>query len=459
MNAWGGRASAFVATLGFAVVLVCLLLSHPQTSVFQSIVELASWLRGAAAKPDVVTWPAWGYAWVVAWIRNLDLLVAMQACLGSLALILLVRSLSLSMPRQRTLIAVLCVLAIPWHDMQATLYPSGLAGSLVVIALLSLGTALTKADVKKAVLAGTLFGLAQNIRTEFVLMPVFIGVGACVLRHFRIVAFPSLRPLGICILTAVIFQLPWGFFYHAETGRFSLTESNFGHVLYVSLGSDPGNPWGVVGNDQGAMQAVRDAGYSFSSLSEPGNQFLQHLVWVKVKQHPYGLVPRTIQQLRNTFVAPFNWGEPKMDETGKLDLDVLRQELKAHIGVAVNVAKLNDYRARDLYSKARQDGAAVLALMYQFVGVGLGALVFLMGILGMVWAALMRPGETRAPPLAWLLACAAIYKVLQDALLFYQVNYLNNVYPMFLPFVALSATAIKDRLQRHPASPIAAATR
>ena len=244
---------ALAAAIGIAIVLTFLLLSHPQTSVFQSIVEIGSWLRGdGSPKPEVVTWPAWGYAWIVAWLSKLQLVVLTQACLGGLALILLMRRLRASMPRQGALLAVLCVLAIPWHDTQVTLYPSGLAGSLALLGLLSLDAAANKADLRLAVLAGVLIGLAQNIRTEFVLMPLFIGVCIYALRRWRFVEIPSLKPLAVCIVTGVILQLPWAFFYHAETGRFSLTESNLGHVMYVSLGSDPNNPWGIVGNDQGA---------------------------------------------------------------------------------------------------------------------------------------------------------------------------------------------------------------
>lgn len=452
INIDAARDGVLLAAIGAAIILISALFSHPEGSVFHSIVDIAAWLRGTAAKPDVVTWPAWGYAWVIACIPKFEWIIVAQAFLGALVLVALSRRLRLCMPRQGMLIAVLCVLAIPWHDMQVTLYPSGLAGSLLLLALLCLDTALSRGDIKIAVLAGVAMGLAQNFRTELVLLPAFLGICVIALKHLRILRVLSMKPMAVFILVAIIIQLPWAFFYHAETGRYSLTESNFGHVLYVSLGSDTNNPWKIIGDDQGAMQAVRDEGYSFSSLSEQGNQVLRRLVWTQVRLHPSGLLRRTFQQLRNTFVAPFSWGEPKLDEAGVRDLDVLRQEMKARLGVGINATKLNNYRRQDLYSKAKENSSAVLALMYQVGAVGLGALVFLLGILGMVLA-LFRPAARRASLLLWFLGCVVLYKILQDVLLAYQVNYLNNVYPMFLPFVAISLTAISNRLRRHKVMP------
>ena len=139
------------------------------------------------------------------------------------------------------------------------------------------------------------------------------------------------------------------------------------------------------------------------------------------------------------------------------DLDVLRQELKARLGVGINAVKLNEYRRQDLYPAAKKNAAATLALVYQVAAVGLGTLVFLLGLLGMAWA-LFRPAARRMPLLLWILAAAAIYKIFQDVLLYYQVNYLDNVYPMFLPFAAVSLTAIADRLRKSLSKPLSPET-
>src|SRR5262249_1244869 len=145
--------------------------------------------------------------------------------------------------------------------------------------------ALAKGSFRWALVAGVCVGLAQNFRTENVMLPTFLGITLYLLSRRVDLRAPTLKPLWAFIATALLMQLPWAHFYHAHAGRYSLTESNFGHVIYVSLGSNLHNPWGIEANDAYAYKIVKDAGYS-SSLSEQGSQYLLHLSVEKIKEHP-----------------------------------------------------------------------------------------------------------------------------------------------------------------------------
>ncbi len=445
---WCRADCATLAAIAGATVLTQLLFyqSNEGVGVLGFILRLAAWLRGGQM-PEVVTWPAWGYAWVVAWLPSLNWVIVLQATLGALALAALAARLRATLPAYGTPIAILCVLAIPWHNLEVTPYPSAPAASLALLGLLALDRALAKGILWWASAAGILLGLAQNFRTETVLLPTFLGIVLYVLRRFVNPQIPSLKPMWVVIAVAFAMQIPWAQFYHEHTGRYSLTESNFGHVLYVSLGSNLHNPWGIEANDQGAYKAVKDAGYSFSSLSEQGNKFLVGLAIEKVKEHPSGLIGRSLQQLRNTVLAPFNWGEPRLGTAGALHLDVLRQELKLRLGVGVNVLKVRDYQSRGIALEAQKDTLAIAALVYQSVMTAVGSIVLALGILGFGFV-LMRHEMRPASPLLWILAATAAYKLLQNILLFYTVNYLNSVYPLFIPFAVLSVKFIRDVLHR-----------
>jgi hypothetical protein len=443
------KPSSKLFVFAFAMVLVtaltALLLDHSPGGVFDDIKAIAVWLNGGP-KPEVVTWPAWGYAWLIAMIPSLKAVVALQSCVGILALTALAGRLWNVLPEQRALLTIMLLLAVPWHNMQVDLYPSALAGSLTLLSLLCLDSALSKNAMKYAFWAGILAGLAQNFRTEFVLFPLFLGICVAGLRRVGIMKFSSLKPVLFFIVTAFALQLPWAIFYHSQTGRYSLTESNLGHVLFVSLGSVPRNPWGITGDDEGAGEAVRKAGHQYSSLSEQGSQFLRHIVLQKAKEYPYDIASRTLQQLKNTVLAPFSWGMPRLDKQGRIDLDVLREELKSVLGLGVNVRELQGYRDRGMYCGAEKNIAAIGALAYQFFAVGCGSLVMLLGIAGMLLV-LVRHELRPSSPLLYLFGCAACYKILQDILLCYQVNYLVNVYPMFLPFVSISIFYIAARFR------------
>jgi len=110
---------------------------------------------------------------------------------------------------------------------------------------------------------------------------------------------------------------------------------------------------------------------------------------------------------------------------------------------------------REEIAAAEKDPAAILALIYQTVMTGIGSLVLAFGIMGIILV-LLRPEVRPATPLLWILGATATYKLLQNALLFYQINYLNGVFPLFIPFVAVSMTFIRNTLHRPEGPKLAA---
>lgn len=431
--------------IALITLVVAVFLSHAPDGVFEHIKLVSRWLVGGE-KPEVVTWPAWGYAFLIAIIPSFTIVILIQASIGVLSLAMLLNRLTNQTLKQKIILSLLFISAIPWYNQQVELYPSALAGSFTLLAILFLDTSIRLKSIKYAALAGVMSGFAQNFRTEFLLLPMFIGVCISVFHLIGTIRIRAFKSILIFIITALVFQLPWMFFYHSQTGRYSLTESSLGHVLYVSLGSVPGNKYGYIGNDADAAVPIQKAGFSYSSLSEEGNVFLKHLFIERVKENPWYMVQRTFQQLKNTVVAPFNWGEPRLDKVGQLHLDVLREEIKYQLGVGINAAELQKYQEQDLFSQAHKDKSAILALVYQIITNGAGCLIMLLGLAGMV-VFLIRPSITPLTPLYSLLFVTALYKILQDILLLYQVNYLSNVYPMFLPFVVICLCSLKNCLQ------------
>ena len=168
-------------------------------------------------------------------------------------------------------------------------------------------------------------------------------------------------------------------------------------------------------------------------------------MWADVQEHPGAFARRTLQQLRNTIVAPFNWGEPILQQGDAVELDALRELIKQRIGVGVNVREFESYRQSGLLDRASHNSRAVSALAYQMVTTGIGSLLLLISISGMLVFSLSRQWEKHRP--LWILCAATgFYKIAQDVFLGYQINYLNNVYLVFVPFVLLCA----EKLWRKP---------
>ena len=445
---WSGVFSvangAFALAAGFATTICAVALSHDKGSIFFHVNEIAGWFNGGA-KPEVVTWPSWGYAWLIALLPSLGVLLVIQAGIGVVALTALSHRLRVALPQHRTSISVLLILAVPWHAGQADFYPNALAGSFALISILCLDRALARSSFKAALAGGFAAGLSQNFRTEFVLIPLFVLIAMFALMRLKIMPRYQLRPVLVYVAFALALQIPWAMFYHAQTGRYSLTESNLGHVLYVSLGSDPNNPWSITKDDLSAQDAVRQGGFEFSSLSDDGSKFLLQIVKRDVRNNPAGFVKRTVYQLKNTLAVPFYWWEPRLGSDHRANLDILREDLKNRIGVAANERQVALYKEQGVLSSARRDTVAMLALGYQFATAGTGALIFLLSLFGMA-ILVFRRGTRPTDPLLWLFGLVVLYKAFLDIVLNYGVEYLSNVYPLVIPFACVALSRLRVHL-------------
>jgi hypothetical protein len=201
------RLFVWVMVVGTATALAAIALNHSPGGVFPRIQAIANWL-GGAPKPSVVTWPAWGYAFMIQLLPSLWSLVALQALVGVLAISVLADRLWHHMPRYRLILAALVITAVPWHNIQVELYPSALAGSFALLGLLALDMGLQRRSLAWSVLGGVFFGLGQNFRTEFLLLPVALCGLMWLLRRVRVVQFASVFPVVAAAAVALAMQVP-----------------------------------------------------------------------------------------------------------------------------------------------------------------------------------------------------------------------------------------------------------
>ena len=80
---WSTADIAILAAICGVTVLAGVLFRHSEIGVFAFVVEIATWLRGGPM-PEVVTWPAWGYAWVVALLPSFGWIIASTGIPGRL---------------------------------------------------------------------------------------------------------------------------------------------------------------------------------------------------------------------------------------------------------------------------------------------------------------------------------------------------------------------------------------
>jgi hypothetical protein len=226
----------------------------------------------------------WGYGAVV-WLLDdklLRLVVQAAAAVATLSCFIRVCERAALLPvAMLRLIRIAFVLLVPWHAYHALQWPYSISSSLFLVsfALLIQAWATTLAAKLRAkrlgacVLAGVLFGLGLNFRSDFYLFPIGILVLVWLLpayRPYRLEALAWLTAAYVCLL-------PWGLYVKTATGQFSITSSNGGHVLFVGLGQLPRNKWGITpfDGDPVMLRELREHfGYEHGSLDTEANAYL-----------------------------------------------------------------------------------------------------------------------------------------------------------------------------------------
>lgn len=130
--------------------------------------------------------------------------------------------------------------------------------------------------------AGAATGLACHFRSEYQLMPLVIFL--IVLLNWRRFV-PSVAWSAGMTAVMLIVLAPWALWTKQVSGH-----AQFGGVgawsgMYVGIGEDPQNPWGIVMNEPWLTQDAINRGFE-SHISHEANQEYKKLCWQYVRQYP-----------------------------------------------------------------------------------------------------------------------------------------------------------------------------
>ena len=147
--------------------------------------------------------------------------------------------------------------------------------------------------VRFACLAGTSLGVASYFRPEYILLPAVLLV--CYWTASKCV----FRAVGNTLATTAVMLtvlLPAAIWMKRATGEFRFTSTTSGGGLYVCLGEDPGNPWGIVCNDGWIHDDARKNGFK-SAWSVEADRFYAAKFREYVKTYPVRYL-KTVLTLR-----------------------------------------------------------------------------------------------------------------------------------------------------------------
>ena len=247
-------------TAVFAAVagVLATFMDHTAGGVFFGLQQIAAWFDGGP-KPDVVTYPIWGLAWVLWLIPSVTAVLVLQVLVGSLAAAALFLRIRCELSSGALLLVALFLTCMPWYVTLIKPYPQGFAGAFAIGGILFAERAWRRGQITDSVASGLLFGAAQNFRSELVLLPLFCFGVVFVLRQIR--PWRPMRTMGWAVGIALLCQVPWALHYRKETGHVRLTESTGPAAMYGALGQLPGNPWGIEFHDRFLEELIANAGY------------------------------------------------------------------------------------------------------------------------------------------------------------------------------------------------------
>lgn len=252
---------------------------------------VASGFASASAPGGFPTFPMWGYGWVILVLRTKVAIVIFQQLLAMLSVwttLRLIRSEKLVQERVETMLRVVLLLSPGWFALHSVLWPNSIFASLLPISLLLLLRALrTDHGRTQVVLAGLVFGLLLNFRSDFLLLPPGLALLLVWIGGFSRGVF---RRAAIWLAAVYVMLIPWATYSRAATGHTLLTSTNGGHVFFIGLGNLPGNKWGIQADDgDSVMHRVLEKKFGKpvpASVSYKADGVLKHEFLERIEEDP-----------------------------------------------------------------------------------------------------------------------------------------------------------------------------
>ena len=387
------------------------------------------------------TFPMWGYGFLlVGTERKLALLVGQGAAAIAAAWYLLrtLERLEILQGLGLRLVKLALVVSVPWYAFSALRWPYSEAISLVLVGLALLLRAVSSSRRPLLVFVGSglLFGLALNFRSDYIALPLVAAVVAVALSRKRLETAASMLVWICAILVALV---PWMAYSHRATGHFLLTSTNSGHVLYISLGQLPGNPWGITPFDgDPRMQRELDAHFGTKdtqSLTYASDVYLRHRFVQLVRQHPVAWLHKDVVNGVHTLTegfysgefiqaadcVPHCYGKFGWNEAGTARV---RSPLSTLFGSGLGL--------RDRLRFGLQEGSALEGRIVSLFGFLAAAAVFVLAL------------RRRDMALA-LLALVPCFQWASNALAYDLSSYSSNAYVPVLATIAIAGTELARR--------------
>ena len=306
---------------------------------------ILSGLAAEAARLGAPTFPMWGYSWLTMISTEQLVLCPIQLVLALYSSFSLVRHIevnSLIPEKYFPLLQWILALAVPWYAFHAVRWPNSLSVSLIALSFVFLHRAFLdkKGGFGNVVVSGLSFGMALNFRSDYYLFPAAVAVCWVCFSNDKVWGAKKCTAWLSCIYGAL---LPWVVYTAVVSGSPSLTSTNSGHVLFISLGNYEHNVWGITPTDGDPVMRtlVEDEfGPQKSTLTGDADRFLKNEFLKRIASAPFEYCRKCKQNLYLMIVSGCYGGEFLGTSS---ELPFGEPTLKSEIDDIVNTSERPDF--------------------------------------------------------------------------------------------------------------------
>ena len=324
-------------------------------------------------------------------------------------------------------------IGFPWFIFQSHIWPYSFSANLLVLGGVFLIKGEFKSDIKYYMLSAFCFGLMLNFRSDYFYYMCFLAGVLFIRAGYKKMKFYH---VAVWALIGAFMLVPWGLHTKQKTGSILLSSTNAGHVLFISLGQLPNNPWGITPLDGDPLMKsiVQEKLQSSTTLNHDADLILKKEWKNRVRQEPLAFVKKVGFSIYATIVRPFTNGEVYKKFIRDVSVQrALKKELKDNIK-NLEIGKL----LANFFSK--EYIGFLLPVLLNIVSV-LSFLVFVfLAVLGVI-----KLGFTRIfseLPLFFIYSIIA-YQITLQTLTYYNPNYHTNTYLYYLVLSAIVLSTTK----------------
>lgn len=278
------------------------------------------------------TFPMWGYGLILLILKHKFVIVFLQLLLMLFVVYEWDKYMHV-ITGEKVVFRKIVLLGVCFVFFNVPLWPYSIGCNAILLAILCLFKAHKSYKLKYILLSAILFGIALNFRSDYFYFAMVLPILILGFKWFWQTSIPYLIPFFYYPIIFIL-MLPWLIHTNNMTGHYSFTSTNAGHVMFVSLGQLPSNPWGItpLDSDKKMKEIVLDELGNENTLSAEANIILKDAFIKEVKTHPGAYLKKCVFNLYFTAIRPFSNGQLERrfinDDEEIFDL---RQKLKKDI--------------------------------------------------------------------------------------------------------------------------------